>query len=164
METNDGESILTFLTAIRKMLNMTTNRILHFLAFLFLFQCSCVNDGNSDATSFENNHLVGRWEIVDAFRNGKKIETLTDTFYEFDGDGNMSTNLTPSVTTENYGYNFNGKEIQQKGGEETVFKVEELSDSSLTISMMIYKYPFKLVLAKAEKADEAKPIEQGILQ
>lgn len=137
-----------------------------FFAVLFFVTTSCNNDPNDENPKFEENQLVGRWEIVEAFRNGKKTETLTDTFYEFSKEGQMTTNLTPTATEENFPYQFTGSEIKQEGGAETVFKVENLNDTSLTMSMMIMKFPFKLVLAKAEleAMEAAQPREEGIPQ
>lgn len=137
-----------------------------FFAFLFLGHTSCENDPNANAQKFEENLLVGRWEIVEAFRNGKKIETLTDTFYEFTDEGQMTTNLTPTASPEDFAYQFTGSEIKQEGGAETTFTVENLNDSTLTMSMMIQKFPFKLVLAKAEPEaiEEKNASEEGILQ
>lgn len=133
------------------------------LAAVFLLLLSACQDEKPDAPSFDGEQLVGRWEIAEAFRNGKKTETLTNTFYEFDDRGNMKTNLTPTATAEEYRFNFDGTEIKQKGGAETTYKVESLSDSTLTMSMKIQKFPFRLVLAKVPHRDSL-PAEKGILQ
>ena len=140
---------------------MTTKSALPFLgAFLFLF--TACQDEKKDTPTFDGDQLIGRWEIIEAYRNGKKTETLTDTFYEFDRSGKLSTNLTPSATKEEYDYKFDGSEIKQAGGLETVYQVENLTDSLLVLSMNINKFPFRLTLGKVVAQDTSA--EEGIMQ
>lgn len=138
--------------------------VLPFVGALFLFQISCVNDPQTEGPTFDGDQLHGRWELVEAYRNGRKTETLTDAFYVFESNGDLSTNFPPSVNGQSLTYDFNGQKIKTKGAEEMVFDVNELNDSTLTLSMIIQKFPFQLVLAKAMKTTEEEPNEGGILQ
>lgn len=140
---------------------MSYNKFLPLATILIMAQAACTSEG--DATSFTEDQLLGRWEITEAYRNGKKTETLTDTFYEFDSEGNMRTNLNPVAMPETYGYDFDGQKISQKGGTDTEFKVEELNDSTLTMSMQINEFPFRLKLHKVP-AQDTSATEEGILQ
>ena len=140
---------------------MRYKMILPLLGTLLFVQTACNNDG--EAPTFEEDMLVGRWEITEAYRNGKKTETLTDTFYEFDQEGNMRTNLNPTAMAESYKYDFDGQKIQQKGGTETEFSVEALTDSSLNVSMKINNIPFRLALHKVVLPDSTMT-EEGVLQ
>lgn len=72
---------------------------------LLFFQCTIEP---TDAPMAIEDVLPGNWELVGATRNGKKITSLTGTYFEFDSLGTISTNL---------------------GGEEVItdFKVQENS-------------------------------------
>ncbi len=140
---------------------MTFYKVLPLLSALLLLQTACQDDTGS--TSFEKNQLLGRWEIAEAYRNGKKTETLTGTFYEFGEDGNMRTNLNPAAMEESYPFEFDGQKIQQKGGVKTEFAVEELTDSTLIMKMTISKFPFRLMLNKVVEQDSSTS-DGGVLQ
>ncbi|MBI1227228.1 MAG: hypothetical protein GC192_18495 [Bacteroidetes bacterium] len=114
------------------------------------FLLSCQSDGPKKV-EFNKADLVGRWELSKAFRSGKETETMTGTFYEFDGEGNLKTNLppTPNTLEEDFKYSFNGHEIIQKGQTPVTYTVDSLTTSFLGLSMVINNFPFKLELNKA---------------
>ncbi len=102
--------------------------------------------------AFSQNLLTGRWEIDKAWRNGKQTETLTDTYYEFDEDGKMRTNLTPTLLDDEFDYEFSGTEIMQKSEPPVTYTIENLTDSLLVFKMTINNYPFRLQLKSAVAA------------
>jgi hypothetical protein len=131
---------------------MTTFKNL-FLSVTALILCSCQNNG--EAPAVDTQQLTGRWELVKAWRNHRPTETLTDTYYEFLENGTMKTNLTFNSGNGAYPFVVSGSKIIQKSKpDEVVFKVEEFSDTLLTLSMVLKKYPFKIVLRKVEKVSE----------
>ena len=142
---------------------MSIKRTLPFLGIFLLLQTACVDESKQEEIKFDQNQLTGHWEIVEAYRNGRKTETLDGTFYDFNKDGTMATNLTPKATPEQFKYHFDGKEIKQEGGAGTVFKVDSLSDSYLDMSMIIQKFPFRLVLSKEGSKAGGQPLK-GIPQ
>ena len=105
--------------------------------------------------TFDKDLLIGRWELQDAWRRGKKTETLTGTFYEFKKEGTMVTNLTPSMNILEYEYTFDGKTLMQKGDTEITFDIENLNDSLFTFSMVIQNFPFKLIMNRYHPPVEA---------
>ena len=151
-------------TAIRMPQNMSMKNVIPIFGVLFLSLVSCENEPNNDGPTFDENQIVGRWELVEAFRNGKKTEMLTDAFYEFEKDGNLSTNFPPSVNELSLTYAFDGQKVETKGAEELVFEVENLTDSTLTLSMVVQKFPFKLILERAVESEANESGEEGILQ
>lgn len=121
-------------------------------ALLILVLPACNNEPSQ--ASFEEEALNGRWEIDEAWRNGKQTETLTGTYYEFDENGNMRTNLTPSLVEDKFAYDLSGNEIRQKSDPPVVYTIQTLTDSLLVISMSINTFPFRLQLKKAGAAAE----------
>jgi hypothetical protein len=114
-----------------------------FLAF-FLSWIACKND-SPKAPPFDKALLHGRWEIAEAWRNAKPTETLVGTFYEFGNNGKMKTNLTETMMEEEFEYDLKNNVISQASKpEETLYQIEALSDSSLTLSTSIRNIPFRL--------------------
>jgi len=115
--------------------------------FLSLLTVSCKEAPKQP--QLDENLLIGRWEITQAWRNGRPTETLTGTFYEFMENGAMRTNLTASGVEEESPFEVNGFEIVQESSPEKVkYSVTELSDSVLTLDMHIKNFPFRIRLAK----------------
>lgn len=112
------------------------------------FLLSCQPDGPKKV-ELNKADLIGRWEIAKGFRNGKETETLTGTFYEFDEDGNMRTNLTPTTMEQSYNYSFSGNEIKQKGDTPITYTVDSLTSNYLGLNMVINNFQFKLEMNKA---------------
>jgi hypothetical protein len=113
------------------------------------FLLSCQPDGPKKV-ELNKADLIGRWDISKAWRNGKETETLTGTYYEFDGAGNMKTNLTPTTMEETYQYTFAGNEIKQKGEPPINYTIDSLSSNFLRLSMEIHNFPFIIELAKEQ--------------
>ncbi|HFA51432.1 MAG TPA: hypothetical protein ENJ95_20660 [Bacteroidetes bacterium] len=135
---------------------MSLNKLLPSL--LFVLVISACEDDNKQPT-FDKNLLFGKWELQDAWRNGKKTETLSGTYYEFSEDGKMKTNLTPTATEEEFPYSFDGYQIVQKGENEVVYKLDSLTESVMAVSMVIQKFPFRLVLNKSIAEPDTTAVE-----
>lgn len=124
------------------------------------FQTACNNDPKK--VDIDENLLVGRWEIETGYRNGKKIETLVGTFFEFSQDGKMKTNLTPTAAPEEYEFSVDGNIINQEGEPPVTYTIDSLTENQLNVSMTINNYPFQVFLKKAQPMQEAE--EEGIMQ
>ena len=111
---------------------------------------SCEEDAKSP--SFEKDLLYGRWELTEAYRNSRKTETLTGTFYEFNENGNVKTNFTPqhNMVAHEFPFDFNGKEIKLKGEQEFLYQVDTLSQDLLMVSTNFDRFRFKFTLNKAD--------------
>jgi hypothetical protein len=107
---------------------------------------ACRNDSKDNG--IEESQLAGRWELIEGMRNGRLTETMTGTFYEFNAEGKMRTNLTPSGIEEEFDYDLSGKQIEQKSEPEVIYNIESLNDSILEVSMSIRNIPFRLKLGK----------------
>lgn len=138
---------------------MRSSKIFFVPALFFFMLSSCQDDARQ--IEFDKKQLLGRWEIDKAWRNGKQTETLTDTYYEFDQEGNMRTNLTPSLVEDEFPFSFSGNEIHQNSEPEIIYTVENLTDSLLLFSMTINQIPFRIQLKKVfpEEGDNDTPID-----
>jgi hypothetical protein len=91
--------------------------------------------------------IVGKWELVEGFRSGKKTESLADTYFKFSPNGEMETNLGGSTETVNY--QLEGRTISQDSERFPVaYSIDEIADSTLVLSMEMKNIPFKFVLRK----------------
>ncbi len=124
---------------------MDFQKILLFFSIMLLIS-ACDNEPNEPR--FNKQHLIGKWELTDAWRNSKRTETLTGTYYEFQEQDIMITNLTPDLSEQQYKYEFDGKSIIQKGEPEIIYTLDSLSSSTLIFSMSINNFPFKLAMTK----------------
>lgn len=127
---------------------MKNSRIqLLFLLTLSSFSFACTSDAKLDKKS--QNKVIGKWEIKEAFRNGKLTESLDDLFFEFYEDGQMRTNILGAGMQANYDFS-NGKIKQEAGdnGIELEYLVETVTDTSLILSTVLRRYDFKFNLQR----------------
>lgn len=108
---------------------------------------ACTSDAKLDKAS--KNKVIGKWEIKEAFRNGKRTESLDNLFFEFYEDGQMRTNILGASIQSNY--NISGGKIKQEAGDEGVeleYIVEIVTDTSLILSTVLRRYNFKFDLQR----------------
>lgn len=122
----------------------------YYLLLLCLVSLSFSCSKDSDEADQLQEQLIGKWEVIEAYRNGNLAESLDDLFFEFYGDGHMRTNI--SGTTQKAEYHIEGEIIQQKAGEdglELEYAINGISDSTLSLSTDLRRYQFKFELGKA---------------
>lgn len=106
---------------------------------------SCNFDAAEEAETTEL--LQGHWDLQEAYRNGKKTETLTGTFFEFLPERKLIYNLAGS--REEISYELDGQTITPiESRQKVTFMIEELDGEKLTLSMMMRNTPFKFILMK----------------
>lgn len=92
--------------------------------------------------------LEGRWELVEATRDGQPSETLQDLYFEFLPDGQLNTNIAGGP--ESALYELDKKTIRQRQSRiEADYTIEEISAQTLVISANIRDYAFRFKLAKS---------------
>ncbi len=127
------------------------------LITVFVFLSACENE--PQGSTFEKKYLIGKWELTDAWRNNRKTETLTGTYYEFAENGMMKTNLTSDLSEGIFAFEFDGKTLIQKGTEEVVYSLDSLTETILIFSMNIKNFPFKLALTKSVPTENEAGLE-----
>jgi hypothetical protein len=112
------------------------------VSFLFLTGCGRERNVNQEEL------ILGRWEIQQAFRNGQATESLDELYFEFFKDGKMRTNLmgTPETAT----YELDDSQLSQRDSQMDInYHIENLSDSSLVMTTRLRDYDFRFQLRRS---------------
>lgn len=108
---------------------------------------ACTSDAKLDKAS--KSKVIGKWEIKEAFRNGKRTESLDNLYFEFYEDGQMRTNILGASIQATY--DLSGGKIKQEAGDEGAeleYIVEIVTDTSLVLSTVLRRYNFKFDLQR----------------
>lgn len=101
-----------------------------------------------DDAAVQSSELVGRWEIKEAFRDGKATDTMEGMYFEFSEDGQLVTNMTGAAET--YSFELDGDEIEQRNGTiETDYTIETLEEAQLVLTTTLRGKVFRMVLQPA---------------
>lgn len=121
------------------------------LCSIALFLLSCSNDQPVETTpELDTTKLQGKWELTSALRNNHPTETLTGTYYFFNGDS-VTTNLTPGGQDRSFLFESSGRTIRLKDQTEFMsFEIDSLSDSLLQMQTEIRGVKFQLSLKKQQ--------------
>lgn len=111
--------------------------------FLMLFLLACKRDAG-----LNQELLLGRWEIQDATRDGKRAPSVDDLYFVFFEDGTMQTNIAGSAETASYKTEEN-MILQRESRWELDYIIEEISDSSMVLSTELRNAHFLFLLKKA---------------
>lgn len=118
-------------------------RLFFFLLIPGVFSCKKETDPTPDL-------VRGRWEIREAYRNGKPTESLADLFFEFRKEGKMATNLPVTEVPMEASYEVKKGKIEQAQGDiNLVYEIESLTDSSMVLKTNFKGFDFRFVLGKA---------------
>ena len=128
----------------------------YLLAFSLLTMVACNDDPTTDDTTVKD-QLTGRWELIEATRNGQVTETLSSAYMEFLEDGTLATNLAGGREVVNY--ETDGTILSIKDGRMPMeYGIETLSESALVLTMSMREIPFRLSLQRATN-EEGGPQE-----
>lgn len=109
-----------------------------------LFCISCEGETNTNRAGLE-----GRWEITKGFRNQNPTETLSGTYFQFNADGKMITNL-PVGPEDLVDFELHDKTIRQKSSPPIEYTIASLTDTALVLNMelrgMQFEMQFKRVI------------------
>ena len=126
-------------------------RPLFLLASCLLLMAACVDDNPKKTFTIE-----GRWELVKGFRNQKETETLQGVFFQFGGDGKMTTNLPVGAETLT-GYELKKNEIYQNSPQPVVYQIQSVTDTTVVLTMEMRGVLFEMQLQKAPPIAEPAP-------
>lgn len=112
------------------------------IGIFLLFASGCKKDKVDDSGK-----LLGRWDIIEATRNGQATESLDQLFFEFFQDGKMRTNILGA--TEDAVYSMESMIIKQRESQlEIDYTVDSLTDSVLNMYTTINRFNFRFRLGK----------------
>ena len=115
------------------------------VALIGMMLIGCTTDNVEEETK---NQLLGKWELQTAERAGKSTGSLRGLYFEFGEDGSLKTNIL--TVPEEGTYELKEDIIEQRNTQVSIdYKLEELGDSTLTLSTNLRNTDFKFVLARA---------------
>ncbi|MEM1220386.1 MAG: hypothetical protein AAGH79_15800 [Bacteroidota bacterium] len=124
----------------------------YLLAFGLMTLVACNDEAPTDDKTVKD-QLTGRWELIEATRNGQVTETLSSAYMEFLEDGTLATNLAGGREVVNY--ETDGTVLSIKDGRMPMdYGIETLSESALVLTMSMRDIPFRLSLQKATNVEE----------
>ena len=132
---------------------MNRNSILSLTFLFFIVVTACTSDRQAEADT--QKQLEGKWELKEAFRNGKVAESLDDLYFEFYDDGQMRTNILGSSGL--FPYEIDGVNIVQDGGEDGLdvsYEIKSQSDTLLVLATVLRRYNFEFKLSRAQVPQE----------
>lgn len=112
--------------------NMKSRWILWSTCFFILSSC--------ETSTKQEFNIIGKWNVVNADRNGSRTSTLKDAYFQFNADSTMVTNiLRRDLTT---GYTLRDRTIMQNSTAPLAFDIVDLIGDSLVLSSKIREYDF----------------------
>lgn len=123
----------------------TTFQIAGLFIAMLLFAC-----GNEE--KFDQNTLLGHWELVNATRDGRRAPSVEGAYFDFMEDGALQTNIASSPETATY--KLEGMVIQQRESRfEIDYTIEELTDTTLVLTTELRNAQFRFFLRKGAKEE-----------
>ena len=120
--------------------------------FSILFSIALLASCQSRQENDNQDIILGKWEIRQAYRNGRLTESLDELYFEFFQDGKMNTNILGMPESSIYA--IKGNQLQQREGQLDIdYTIEELSDSLLVLSTELRGYNFRLSLKRTIRED-----------
>jgi hypothetical protein len=123
-----------------------TSILLGFLIFL-----SCKEKPKTDDRL---SLLQGRWEVYQALRDDQETQTLAGTYFEFQTDGQMRTNL-PVQAEEIAPFTLEKELIRQGGDVPVTYTLKSITATDLNLLLDLQGITFDMRLRKAAPAEEA---------
>lgn len=119
--------------------------------FTVISLMGCIPDGPSAPITGD---ITGQWLVQKAKRNNRNTNILSGTFFVFNNDGSMKSNL-PIIENEegpwSAQFNLEKDTLSQSGATVNMkYIVKSWSDTSLTLEFTTRGVPFQLVLAKVD--------------
>ena len=108
-----------------------------------LIWSSCKTDPD-----FPREDLIGRWEVLDAERDGNKTKSLNKGYFEFYDSERLFTNILN--TKDTISYELSGNKLNLLN-QKYSFNVVRLMNDSLTLNTRIKKTNFKILFVRSDE-------------
>lgn len=130
------------------------------IAVCSLSLCMLVlSTGCEDEKTKQQSLLTGRWDLVRGFRNDKETETLAGTYFRFEAEGKMQTNLPLGANEEAMGFTLDKNEIIQSGPMPIRYTIQKLTENELILVLELRGMQFEMHMERTSKDGSAKPVE-----
>lgn len=114
---------------------------------LSLFVVFAMVSCQSDSANFAPDTLKGKWNIEQAFRDGKETQTLKKGYFEFSDEQKLKTNILRDTLF--YNYVLKGSKIKVDDTHKISYTVSKLIADTLILETKIRKFDFRIILLKA---------------
>lgn len=122
-------------------------RQLYFFAVV-LFLCACGPEG----ASVSNDDLLGKWDVVEAKRNGSLTRTFSNAYFDFQPGNTLETNFSGEV--HEAGYQLENGVIVQHGGTPVRYQINEWADSTFMLNFEYMSFHFDFLLARHKEIEK----------
>lgn len=126
---------------------MTSKQSFYLIIFLLagmLLQTACTQDSQQ-----VDPKIIGKWQLLEGWRNNRTSPSLENISFEFFADGNMRSNFNFNGSSEAGTFELKENNLHQRNGQIDVdYSVESLSDSILILSTRLMEADFRLLLKK----------------
>lgn len=107
-----------------------------------------------EESKIDKHSLEGRWEIIKGLRNQTETETLSGTYFLFEGNRKMMTNL-PVGPEELTDFEVAKDKIHQKSSPIIEYQILELTDTSLILGLELRGMQFEMHFMRAKQEQPA---------
>lgn len=114
----------------------------------FIVTLSVALTACSSAVHINEEHLVGKWSLYEAERDGKSTLSLQGVYFDFTNE-RVETNFPVQGLGDRY--RFESNKIYISGDEDLTFNVHSLNEDSLVVDLNYLNSLFKLKLQKTEE-------------
>lgn len=124
------------------------------MPFLFSLLClvvACAKEAPATEAVVDDPNapsLVGHWELVEAKRNNRLTETLTDLYFTFHEDGSFATNLGGEAVEGSYQYDGGTEIVTADMAQAYSYQIAEHSQDELVLHSQISNFNFEFVLQR----------------
>lgn len=132
---------------------------MRYLLIALLSLSACKNDTGNAAEK-----VIGRWEILEATRNNRPTESLSELYFEFTADGKLLTNI--AGIDETLTYEIKKDKISQKGSSlgEVHYRIESIEENAMIISSELRSFSFRFSLQKVSAKESLQDNTEEQLQ
>lgn len=114
---------------------------------IFILTLSALIIACNGTAMINEEHLLGKWSLYEAERDGKSTLSLQGVFFDF-SDEEVETNFPIQGLGETY--RFESNKIHIEGEDDLTFNVNSLNEDSLVVDLSYLNSTFKLKLQKAQ--------------
>ena len=119
------------------------------IPFCMLTACKD-NESSTDTNGAKTDlELVGKWDMVTAYKGDKESKMLNKGYFTFDTLGQFSTNILGD--NKLYAYKQSGQQIIVKDPQKSKYNVISKTKDTLILTAKLRNFNFKFITAKSTK-------------
>jgi len=121
--------------------------LLFLISVCLFFSCKKDKPSNSTIEEMPSLELVGKWDMVTAYKGDKESKMLNKGYFTFDSLGQFSTNILGD--NKSYPYKQTGDKIVVKNPNKSIYNVISKTPDTLVLSAKLRNFNFKFITSKS---------------